>query len=432
MSYEIVMPQLSDSMDEGKLISWKVKEGQKVNAGDVIAEVESDKAIMEVQSFKNGTVEQLLANEGDIIPVGKVIAIIQTKQSSDTKSESVAKQNEKATKEPESVVTEKPEVPKPEKPHVPKPETKPTVAKKQELESKKTTREHLLQDETNGISPKARAKAAQYGVEAHTIVQKTSKNVLHVKDVEAYLREHYFTSKALQLLDKYGLDIATFELHHKIDETEVQEYIDNNETPLPQPLNQMQKAIIANVTASAQKPVYHLYEHIDAKLFLQNEHYSITAWLIKIFAKVMMAHVAFRTRLQNDTLIISPNASISVAVADEKNLYMPVVKDANKRSVAEIAKELASFKTKRKEKSFSTEDMQGSSFGISNLGMLGVERFDAMINKNDSAIAAIGGLEDGKISVTLSADHRLINGYEAALFMRDLKQEVQNPLNFKE
>jgi pyruvate dehydrogenase E2 component (dihydrolipoamide acetyltransferase) len=76
--------------------------------------------------------------------------------------------------------------------------------------------------------------------------------------------------------------------------------------------------------------------------------------------------------------------------------------------------------------------MKGSSFGISNLGMLGVERFDAMINKDDAAIVAVGAIQDGKIAVTLTADHRLINGYEAALFMRDIKKEAQDPLNFKE
>ena len=422
MSYEIVMPQLSDSMDEGKLISWKVKEGQKVNVGDVIAEVESDKAIMELQSFQNGVVAEIRAKEGDVIPVGEVIAIIQTNE-----SESLVKKSEKVVKEPSpSVETKKAPVPKPEPKSTVKKETKP------EAEPKIPIVKHLSQKETSGISPKARAKAAQYGIESQVIMQKTSKSVLHVKDVEGYLREHYFTPKALQLLDKYGLDIASFERNHKIDETEVQEFIDKNETPLPQPLTQMQKAIIANVTASAQKPVYHLYEHIDAKLFLEHDAYSITAWLIKIFAKVMMTHEAFRSRLQNDRLIISPNASIAVAVADAKNLYMPVVKDANKRSIADIATELATFKTKLQEKSFSTQDMQDSSFGISNLGMLGVESFDAMINKNDSGVVAIGGLKDGQISVTLSADHRLINGYEAALFMRDVKQEVQNPLQFKD
>ncbi|ADN08534.1 dihydrolipoamide acetyltransferase family protein [Sulfurimonas autotrophica] len=418
--YEIVMPQLSDSMDEGKLISWKVKEGQKVNPGDVIAEVESDKAIMEMQSFKSGVVKEITAKEGDVVPVGEVIAKIETGGVKDAKESTSAATDELPVKKP---------APKP----VVKQEPKPTVKKETKTEPNLQTSviKHISKEATSGISPKARAKAGQYGIDTQIIAQKTSKSVLHVEDVEEYLREHYFTPKALKLLDKYGLDIATFELNHKIDETEIQEFIANNETPLPQPLSQMQKAIIANVTASAQKPVYHLYEHIDAALFVKNEAYSITAWLIKIFAKVMMAHDSFRARLQNDALIISSNASISVAVADSQNLYMPVVKDANKRSIAEIAKELENFKTKLKENSFTAADMQGSSFSISNLGMLGVERFDAMINKNDSGVVAVGRVNEGKISITLSADHRLINGYEAALFIQDVKQEVQNPLFFQ-
>jgi len=411
--YEIVMPQLSDSMDEGKLISWKVKEGQKVNTGDVIAEVESDKAIMEVQSFKSGVIQEIRAKEGDVVPVGEVIAKIET--------DSV-----KAAKESMLATTDELSVKKPAPKSVVKQELKTTVKKETNIIK------HISKEATSGISPKARVKAAQYGIDTQTILQKTSKSVLHVEDIQTYLREHYFTPKALKLLDKYGLDIATFELNHKIDETEIQEFINKNEAPLPQPLSQMQKAIIANVTASVKKPVYHLYEHIDAKLFLDNESYSITAWLIKIFAKVMMKHEVFRSRLHNNSLFIAPSASIAIAVADDKNLYMPVIKDANKLTISEIAKELAGFKEKLQNNSFSVKDMQGSNFGISNLGMLGVERFDAMVNKDDSAIAAIGMLAEGKIALTLSVDHRLVNGYESALFMQDVKKEVQNSLNYKE
>ncbi|WP_457748838.1 dihydrolipoamide acetyltransferase family protein [Sulfurimonas sp.] len=408
---EIVMPQLSDSMDEGKLINWKVKVGQKVSPGDVIAEVESDKAIMEVQSFKNGVVQELDANEGDVVPVGQVIAKIATQDTAtETKKETPLPQEVKKQTQSE----------------------KHDTAHKKEEQVKPPLVKHTSAQFTGGISPKARAKAAQFGVDTQTIMQKTAKKVLHVDDVEAYLREHYFTPKALKILDTYGLDVSEFRLEHKIDATEVEAFIALHERPLPQVLSQMQKAIIASVTAAAQKPVYHLYESVDTKLFIKNERYSITAWLIKIFAKVMMAHEAFRSRLQNDTLIIAPTASIAIAVAENKKLYMPVIKDANTLSISEIAQELASFKQKLQENTFAAKEMQGSSFGISNLGMLGVERFDAMINKEDSAIAAIGTRKDDEIAVTLTIDHRLINGYEAALFMRDVKKEIQNSLNFKD
>jgi pyruvate dehydrogenase E2 component (dihydrolipoamide acetyltransferase) len=158
----------------------------------------------------------------------------------------------------------------------------------------------------------------------------------------------------------------------------------------------------------------------------------MTVWLIKIIAKVMMKHEAFRSKLLDNAISVMPNASLSIAVADEKDLYMPVVNDANKLNAEEIEEALKTFKTKLQKRTFTSADMQGSTFGLSNLGMLGVERFDAMINKDDAAIIAVGGINDGEISLTLTADHRLINGYEAALFMGDVKKELQNALNFKE
>ena len=174
-----------------------------------------------------------------------------------------------------------------------------------------------------------------------------------------------------------------------------------------------------------------MYEHGDATLLEQNRQYSITAWLIKIFATVMMRHETFRSRLYDESIVVYPNASIAVAVADAKELYMPVVKNANKLSIKEIDAVLKSFKSKLQNKSFTQEDMQGSTFAISNLGMLGIREFDAMINKEDSAIAAIGAVENNQIAITLTIDHRLVNGYEAALFMQDLKKDLQNPLNFR-
>ncbi len=412
--YEIVMPQLSDSMDEGKLISWKKKVGEHVEVGEVIAEVESDKAIMEVQSFKAGTLYEIVVQEGEEAAIGTVIAKIDT----GTKSEGVQKS------EPQEKKAEK----KPELKHKDS-KQKNTAQEKQEV----VQVVHSSSDMKNGISPKARAKAAAYGLKSDDIAEKISKKTLHASDVDLYVSERYFTPKALQLLDAYKLEYSLFNFDHKIDSDEVQAYIDAHEISLPKPLSSMQKAIIANVTASAYKPVFHLYESLDATLFEKHKEYSITVWLLKILAKVMMQHEAFRSQLRDkDTISVLPNASISLAVANEKDLYMPVIADVNSLSGDEIQTALATLKTKLQAGSFTQNDMLGSTFGISNLGMLGVERFDAMINKDDAAIIAIGAINDGKMAVTLTADHRLINGYEAGLFMRDVKKEAQNPLNFKE
>jgi pyruvate dehydrogenase E2 component (dihydrolipoamide acetyltransferase) len=422
--YEIVMPQLSDSMEEGKLISWKVNVGDRVSVGQVIAEVESDKAIMEVQAFQNGVVKELLLQEGDTVPVGTVMVRIDTDANTAMTQDTTSSKDTKSSKDSEKVK----EVQVEQAQEVPAKADKPPVVSTHS-ESKVL---HKSNNITKGISPKAKAKAAAYGVALEEIMRQAEKDTVHASDVEAYVREKYFTPKALKLLQQYQIDITAFERNHKIDSIEVQAYIDAQELALPQPLSAMQRAIIANVTASAKKPVFHIYEHIDAALFEKHSKYSITMWLVRIFAKVMMRHEVFRATLQNDALFISPNAAIAVAVADAKDLYMPVVHDANKLSMTEIADIFQSFKKKLAAKAFTAQDMQGSTFGISNLGMLGVEHFDAMINKEDAAIVAVGRVEDAKIAITLTADHRLINGYEAALFMQDVKKEAQNPLNFKE
>ena len=404
--YEIVMPQLSDSMEEGKLISWKASVGQSVKNGDVIAEVESDKAIMELQTFKNGVVKELLVKEDDEVKIGTVIAHIET-------GAGAFLEQKKPELEPKILPKEK-------------------DSPKKEETLKRIETINISHKTQSGISPKARAKAAAIGVDVEKLQMKMPQKVLHTEDVDAYVVEKYFTPKALKLLREYQLESTLFELNHKIDSDEVQAYIESYEIALPKPLSPMQKAIIANVTLSAQKPVYHLYESLDVKLFEAYKKHTITAWLVKIFAKVMMQHESFRARLLDNSLSISPNASLSIAVADDKNLYMPVIKDANRLSITEIGAELISFERKLLSKSFTTQDMQGGTFGISNLGMLGVSRFDAMINKDESAIVAVGAIQDGHIKVTLTADHRLINGYEAALFMQDIKKELSEPLNFKE
>ncbi|WP_152184335.1 MULTISPECIES: 2-oxo acid dehydrogenase subunit E2 [Sulfurimonas] len=358
--YDIVMPQLSDSMDDGKLIAWKVDVGQTVKSGDIIAEIESDKAIMELQSFQDGIVEALLVDEGAEVPVGTVIAKIAT----DEKVEQAVKKKI----EKKEIKQSKPKELKEQK-------------KKEAKRDEKEKIEILKIESADGVSPKARAKAAQYGITLQNLMQHTQKVQLHADDVERYINEHYFTPKAQKLLLKYKLEASLFALNHKIDEVELQEYIDEHEIPLPCAISSMQKAIISNVTSSAKKPVFHIYEYVDATLLQQNVQYSITAWFIKIFADIMMRHDTFRSRLQKESLSVYPNASISLAVADTKELYMPVIKDANKLTITEIDTMLKSFKSKLQNKSFTQEDMHGSTFGISNLGMLGIKQFDAMIKK---------------------------------------------------
>jgi len=396
--YEIVMPQLSDSMEEGKLIGWKVKPGDRVRSGDVIAEVESDKAIMEVQSFKNGTVKELLLKEGEEAPVGMVMARIEVS------NEQLAVRHEHLKKHEESGMGSE------------EPKREQAENEEQENEEPKEDNNISLDPQpipldfpsSKAVSPKARAKAAAFGIDVETLMQHRPKETLHAEDIDTYVTEHYFTPKALKQIRMYRIEPSVFRLDHKIDSDEVRSYIEKNDLPLPKALTPMQKAIIANVTASAHKPIYHLYEHIDVTVLSgYEEKYSMTVLLVKLFADTMMQFAHFRARLHEESMQIFSHASIAVAVANEEKLYMPVVKHADRLSLDEIAEVLQGFKEKLKHNGFTAEDFVGSTFGISNLGMFGIKRFDAMINKNDAAIAAIGATIEGWISVTMTIDHRL-------------------------
>ena len=432
MVYNVVMPQLSDSMEEGKLIEWKKKVGESVKVGDVIAEVESDKAIMEVQTFHAGVIKELLVKEGSTVPVKTVIAKIE--------SQDVVKGSQKSEQKPKEHSQEKKSVPEEKKEKTLKEPTKEAPHKEQPAEHKESAvakelnvvPKSLEVPKESRISPKAKELVQEYKLDTKVLFKKYENETIHSQDVIEFIKERYFTPKALQVLNEYNIDIKEFQLDHKIDTEEINLFIHSHNLFKEVSLSSMQKAIIANVTASAQKPVYHIYESVDSMLLEKNKKHSITAWLVKIFAKVIMKYESFRSKLSDSKLLISPNANISVAVADEKNLYMPVIKGAQSLSIQEISQKLEEFKSKLHTTSFSSEEMSGGNFGISNLGMLGLERFDAMINRDESGIVAVGAITDSKLNITLTIDHSLINGYEAALFVKDLKKEMQNPQNFEE
>ena len=393
MVYEIFMPQLSDSMDEGKLIKWMVSVNDKVSIGDVIAEVESDKAIMELQCFKNGVVKALYIKEGESAPVGTVIVDITLDKE-------------------ESTHLEKHEVEK-------------------ECEEKRTKEEYSL---VRAIaSPKARLLAGSLKMNIQALQDIDKLPVpSHVKDIVLYHKKRFFTLKALSLIEEYSLDISDFQVHTKQDSYAVLEYIKDKNISRKQKISSFQKALIENLDKSALRAVYHIYDYIDAKYFEKYSAYGVTAWFVKIFAKCMMDFEGFRSSIKGDFIYTSVNAHIAIAMQVNRKLYMPVLKDVNHLSIKTIQDMLGEYKTKVEMSTLNLEEMKGSNFGLSNLGFTGIHRFDAMINQDDSSIAAIGASEAGRVSLTLSLDHRLINGYEAALFMQRVKEVCLEEEFFKE
>ncbi|AKF24967.1 hypothetical protein YH65_05860 [Sulfurovum lithotrophicum] len=442
MDYKVVMPRLSDSMDEGQLVEWKIRPGDVVRNGDVIAEVESDKAVMEIQTFKSGTVKELLIDAGSTVPVGTPMAVIDT----DTDSGSSIKTEEKSKEQskPAPAIEKPVETVSAKEKHSPAPEMK--KAPVETRASAPSTIDMLMgisgtsteekSSYTGGnASPRARALAAKYGLDIETLQNEGKLPVpAHSADVKGYWLRRYFTPKALELIARYNLSIDLFEARKKHNESEIKAYIESHEVPLPEPIDMPHKAMIAIVNSAQKRPVYHMTDHIDATLLNRyvSKDLTITVWLLKLFAEAMMRQKYFRLTLTDDHMQLWPNASISVAMAHGEYLYMPVFKAVNGKRPAAIAEELQQFKTKISQKRLTKEDLTGSTFGISNLGMTGIEQFDAMINKDDCAIAAIGSETEGRITVTLTVDHRIVNGYQAALFMQELKTLAQDEMFFKE
>jgi len=161
-----------------------------------------------------------------------------------------------------------------------------------------------------------------------------------------------------------------------------------------------------------------MFEEIE---ITKKENIKITAILIKAMGLAMQSNPLTRSILKENKLLTYPASNISIAVAREDGLYMCVIKNVEEKSLEDINNWLKEIKTKR----LTIEDLSGSTFGISNLGMFGVNRFSALINSNDAGIAAFGKLENEKIKVTFTIDHRILNGVEAAKFVNDFKKNLK-------
>ncbi|GAB6073385.1 2-oxo acid dehydrogenase subunit E2 [Nautilia lithotrophica] len=407
MEYKVTMPILSDTMDKGKITKWYVKVGDYVKKGDKLCEVESDKAVMDIESFEEGVVKEILAKVGEEVPVKSVIAIIENGELriENEKSEKLKVENEEK-KEPEN------EKPKPKQPEEKNEINLDDIINSIISEPKKEIK--------GTASPVAKKEAANLGIDIEKLQQNgTLPKPAHLKDIKELKLKRYFTPKALKMLNDYQISPDEFKLNHKITQEEVLNYIKQNNIPKKTPLTPNQTAVIKNLQNSLTKPTFFIFEEIETT---KKYGIKITAQIIKALANAMQKHPLTRTILQNDTLLTFPASNISVAVSRNDGLYMCVIKNVEDKDLNEINEWLKKIKTKK----LTLEDISGSTFGISNLGMFGIESFTALINDKDAGIAAFGKLNEGKIKVNFTFDHRILNGVDAALFVNSFKEEMKN------
>ncbi len=400
MDYEITMPQFSDTMERGKVIRWLKKEGDYVEKGEVIAEIEAEKAVMELQSFKKGVLKKILVQEGQEVEVGKPIAILEL--------------GEKLEKKPLESLPKKEEKPAEKPPEIPKPAEIPV--ERFELPS-------------GFASPYAKVLAKEKGLNLEEL-QKAGfiPSPAHAKDIERFIEERYFTPKALELLKEYELNVEELLREYpdrKIDEDLLTAYVEKKGIPRRIPISSVQKSLISNLSKSFVIPHYHIYEVFDLSLIPWDKEITLTHWLIKIVGDAMQYFDRLRAVYKEDYYLVYPDSNVGLAIAVGDELYAPVVKSVNKKSLKEISQEVLQLRKKAEEGRLTLEDLQGATLTISNLGMFGIRAFDAVLPYGQVCIMAVGMQEqDGKTHITFTFDHRVVNGFHAALFVKHLKEKV--------
>jgi pyruvate dehydrogenase E2 component (dihydrolipoamide acetyltransferase) len=424
MSIELKMPALSPTMEEGTLARWLVKEGDTVSSGDLIAEIETDKATMEFEAVDEGVITQLLVAEGtDGVKVGTVIAIIQGEDDGAIAAPKAAAPVAAQAPKPAVVVA------------APAPVTAPvatTVA----------TPSHSSGDRIKA-SPLAKRIAANSGVDLAAI-SGTGPNGRIVKaDVEA------FSGAGRSPAPSTAMDLG---LRREASAAPVAAI----DTGIPHEvvkLSNMRKTIARRLTESKQQ-VPHIYltvdVRLDALLKLRGElnasleprgiKLSVNDMLIKALGLALIQVPKCNVSFAGDNMLQYSRADISVAVSVPTGLITPIVTDAANKSLSKISTEIAELAARAKEGKLQPHEYQGGTASISNMGMMGIKQFEAVINPPQAMIMAIGAGEKRPyivddalaiatvMSATGSFDHRAIDGADGAQLMKVFKELVEKPL----
>ena len=430
MSIELKMPALSPTMEEGTLARWLVKEGDTVSSGDLIAEIETDKATMEFEAVDEGVITQLLVAEGtDGVKVGTVIAIIQG-------------EDDVATAAPKAAASVATQAPKPAEVAAvpaPAPVTAPVAAPS-----------HSSGDRIKA-SPLAKRIAANSSVDLAAI-SGTGPNGRIVKaDVEAFSGAG--RSPAPSTAMDPGLRRETLAADNR-PSTGSGLTVDGGDIPHEVvKLSNMRKTIARRLTESKQQ-VPHIYltvdVRLDALLKLRGElnasleprgiKLSVNDMLIKALGLALIQVPKCNVSFAGDTMLQYSRADISVAVSVPTGLITPIVTDAANKSLSKISTEIAELAARAKEGKLQPHEYQGGTASISNMGMMGIKQFEAVINPPQAMIMAIGAGEKRPyivddalaiatvMSATGSFDHRAIDGADGAQLMKVFKELVEKPL----
>ena len=394
MSTKILMPALSPTMTVGNLSKWLVKEGDKINAGQVIAEIETDKATMEVEAVDEGKITSILVNEGEEnIAVNTPLAILNG--SGDDKIDEIIDDNTPIIKE----------------------EIKDNI----KIESKKIKKIISKTDNKVFASPYAKKIAHKENIDLNTIDGSGPNGRIIMRD--------------LMNLSQENTKIMSFPKHEVLEASNI-------------------RKIIAEKTTETKNTVPHFYLTIESKVdkliklrkIINEENIkykiSINDFLIKALAVAQKNNPLTNVSWHNNKIVKYNTIDVSVAVALDEGLITPIIKDADKKGILNISEEMKQLVKKAKEGKLIPDEYNGGTISISNLGMYGINEFSAIINPPQSSILAVGSINDviildknnevksiKTIKFTLSADHRVLDGAIAAKLLKDFNDIIENPFD---
>ncbi|MFI0371145.1 dihydrolipoamide acetyltransferase family protein [Actinomadura sp. 1N219] len=411
---DILMPRLSDTMEEGVISSWQKQPGDEVAVGDVIVDIETDKAVMEYEAYEAGVLEKILVAEGETAAIGAPIAVLATAAG--------------ASPAPAAAASEPASAPEP-KPVAEAPAAPAPVA--------------AVARSGNGSrppsSPLARRLARDHGIDLTALNGSGPGGRIVRADIESAIRSGApAPAPAAAPAPAPAASPATAQA---VEDPDVEAV----------PLNRFRKVAARRLTESKREaPHFYLNREVDAEPLLAfrarlNEarapvKVSVNDLIVKASATALREHPAVNVSYTEENLLFHKRVHVGIAVAVEDGLLVPVIKDADRKGVSEIGRETRELAGKARDGKLKPQEMSGGTFSVSNLGMFGVDSFAAVINPPEAAILAVGAVRDepvvrdgqvvpGKrLALTLSVDHRATDGATAAKFLDRLAALLQNPL----
>ena len=448
MSIEVTMPRLSDTMESGTIVEWKVAVGDKVSSGDVVADVETDKATMELAVYDDGTIASIDVEPGQQVDVGTVIALLAEKGEDPANLKPAA-----SAPAPAPAPAAVPE-PAPEPVSSPAPAASPAVSAAPAASS------------SGGgmrISPVARRMAEAAGIPLATIVGTGPSGRIIKRDVEAAVAAGAETVASVPPAANVPA-VAAAPIAQPVAQASSSaitpiESMAGHGSPMASrrvPLSNMRQVIARRLVESKttiphyqvsmsfdMDPLMAMRKDLNEKLAGGDVKLSVNDFLVRAAALAMHQHPDFNASFDGDAIVQhgAVNVGIAISLPEDKGggLVVGVIRDADRKSLRMISAESKALAEKARTRGLAPEDMEGATFTISNLGMYGVDHFTAIINPPNSAILAVGGamkqpvvrgdsIEVGhRMTATLSNDHRVIDGAMAARWLQTVRESVEHP-----